>query len=412
MTIADVDKAPLEGRAAVEAAARSYPFAVRQAFAFAANLDHGRLEVVMPDGARFAFGVAGTGLAAVMHVRDAAFAARLAAGDIGIAEGYLAGEWDTPDLTQFLKLFCINRAMMDKMLDGRPLMRFSQLLLHWLNRNTKAGSRRNIEAHYDLGNAFYAAWLDPSMSYSSALFADGETDLEQGQTAKYRALAERIGLCAHHHVLEIGCGWGGFAQFAAREVGCRVTALTISPAQHAFARERIAQAGLADRVSIELRDYRDERGSYDRIVSIEMFEAVGEAYWPLYFRQLRARLVPGGIAGLQVITIRESLFKSYRRELDFIRRYVFPGGMLPTRDVMRALGERYGVTLTGERAFGRDYATTLGIWRAAFRAAWPHLTTLGFDERFRRLWEYYFAYCEAGFLTEMVDVRQMVFARV
>jgi cyclopropane-fatty-acyl-phospholipid synthase len=281
---------------------------------------------------------------------------------------------------------------------------------HWMNRNTKAGSRRNIHAHYDLGNSFYGAWLDGSMTYSSALF-DESRDLVAGQQRKYAALAERTAIGPHHHVLEIGCGWGGFAEYAASEIGCKVTGLTISQEQYDFACKRIFEAGLNDKVDLKLQDYRDEKGAYDRIASIEMFEAVGEEYWPAYFQQVRERLKPGGFAGIQVITIEESLFGRYRRELDFIRRYVFPGGMLPTGAIMRDLGAKVGLSLHNERIFGRDYALTLVHWRERFRAAWPNLTPLGFDERFRRLWEYYLAYCEAGFRAGTIDVRQMVFAR-
>ncbi len=212
-------------------------------------------------------------------------------------------------------------------------------------------------------------------------------------------------------MLEIGCGWGGFAAFAAEEIGCRVTGLTISKEQFAYARERIAAAGLSDRVEFKLQDYRDQTGTYDCIASIEMFEAVGEAYWATFFRQMRDRLKAGGRAGLQVITIREESFANYRREIDFIRRYIFPGGMLPSPTIMRDLGARFSVPLSGERGFGLDYARTLSLWRSRFRAAWPQLVPLGFDERFRRLWEYYLAYCEAGFRTSNIDVKQMIFAK-
>jgi cyclopropane-fatty-acyl-phospholipid synthase len=212
-------------------------------------------------------------------------------------------------------------------------------------------------------------------------------------------------------VLEIGCGWGGFAEYAAKEIGCRVTGLTISREQFDFAQERIFKAGLSEKVELKLQDYRDEVGSYDRIASIEMFEAVGEEYWQTYFAQLRDRLKSGGRAGLQVITIDETIFPRYRRELDFIRRYVFPGGMLPTGRIMREICEANGLSLAAERIFGRDYGVTLALWRERFRTAWPELTTLGFDERFRRLWEYYLCYCEAGFRAETIDVRQMIFTR-
>ena len=394
----------------VAARTAGYPFAVRQALAFATKIETGQIDLRMPDGRTFRVTGANRGPEAVMIIHDLNFAGSLAQGDIGVAESYLRGQWESPDLTRFLELFCVNQNVIAKLLEGRPLVRFMQMIHHWLNRNTRAGARRNIHAHYDLGNQFYSTWLDGTMTYSSALFEETR-DLASAQTRKYSALAERTEIGPDDHVLEIGCGWGGFAEYAARDIGCRVTGLTISREQYDFARKRIFDAGLNEKVEIRLQDYRDETGSYDRIASIEMFEAVGEEYWPAYFRQLRERLKPGGRAGLQVITIEESQFPRYRRELDFIRRYVFPGGMLPTGTIMRDLGNKFGLPLAGERVFGLDYALTLAHWRDRFRAAWPNLTSLGFDERFRRLWEYYLAYCEAGFRAGTIDVRQMVFAR-
>jgi cyclopropane-fatty-acyl-phospholipid synthase len=391
---------------------RGYPYPARKALGLVSHLQVGRLDIAMPDGRRLRVEGSRPGPAALLKVHDIHFARRLAGGgDIGMAEAFLAGQWETPDLTLFLELFCLNRDMLFGVLGARPVARLLQLIGHWLNRNSKAGSRRNIFAHYDLGNAFYASWLDRTMTYSSALFSDAAADLSAAQVAKYRHLAETVAIAPDHRVLEIGCGWGGFAEYLARTVGCRVTGLTISPGQYAFARQRIFEAGLNEKVEIKLQDYRDERGHYDRIGSIEMFEAVGEAYWPRFFAQMRDRLVPDGIAGLQVITIRDNLFESYRNDIDFIRKYVFPGGMLPSPSKLLTLGTNHGFRLAAERAFGGDYARTLVLWRERFRAAWPALTTQGFDERFRRLWEYYLAYCEAGFRTEMIDVRQMVFSK-
>jgi cyclopropane-fatty-acyl-phospholipid synthase len=392
--------------------ARGLPQAARHAFAVALRIEHGSLEIVLPDGRAFLFEGQQPGPAALMRVHDLSFARRLLhGGDIGFAEAYLRGEWDTPDLTAFLELFCANQSAIAQLLDDRPLVRLWQQFRHWLNRNTKSGSRRNIHAHYDLGNRFYEAWLDGSMTYSAALFAEGERDLAAAQERKYRALAEKTRIGPDHHVLEIGCGWGGFAEYAARTIGCRVTGLTISREQHDYARRRIFQAGLAEKVDIKFMDYRDETGTYDRIASIEMFEAVGERFWPVYFRQLSERLGDGGIAGLQVITIQDRLFETYRREIDFIRRYIFPGGMLPSPGAMKRLGEAAGLALKDERIFGHDYAATLAEWRHRFRAAWPALTPLGFDERFRRMWEYYLAYCEAGFRSGNIDVRQIVYVK-
>jgi len=388
------------------------PRVVRLALGFCSKLRRGTLDVMLPDGRKVRFGGVEPGPAAEMTVTNYGFASRLLnGGDIGIAEAYLHGEWDTPDLTQFLYLFCVNHDLIQIMLGDNPVMRFVQIVQHWFHRNTRRQARRNIYAHYDIGNAFYSAWLDPSMTYSSALFEDDTADLTAAQNNKYRRLAEAIDLQPGQKLLEIGCGWGGFAEYAAKNYGANVVGLTISKEQRDFAQRRIHDAGLGDKVEIRFQDYRDERGQYDRIASIEMIEAVGEQFWPQYFSQLRDRLSPGGLVGIQAITIQDKFFHTYRREVDFIQRYVFPGGMLPSPQVLKSLGERFGVPVIRERVFGQDYAKTLATWRNNFRAAWPNLMPLGFDDRFRRLWEYYLAYCEAGFLSGNIDVRQVVLAK-
>jgi cyclopropane-fatty-acyl-phospholipid synthase len=396
----------------VATAVTGVPRLVQIAFSYAARIQRGTLDVTLPDRRRVRFGGAEPGPAAVMTINNYDFAWRLMkGGDIGIAEAYLRGEWDTPDLTQFLYIFCINHDLISPMFEQKTALRFVQAIQHWLNRNTRAQAKRNIFAHYDIGNTFYKSWLDSSMTYSSALFEEGATDLTAAQHNKYRRLAEAINLQPEQKVLEIGCGWGGFAEFAAKTYGVKVVGLTISQEQRDFALKRIFDAGLSERVEIRFQDYRDERDQYDRIASIEMIEAVGEQFWPNYFSQLRDRLLPGGLAGIQAITIRDSMFQKYRREVDFIQRYVFPGGMLPSPAVLKSLGESFGVPVIKERIFGQDYARTLATWRDNFRQAWPNLKPLGFDERFRRLWEYYLAYCEAGFLSGNIDVRQVVFAK-
>ena len=347
-----------------------------------------------------------------MKIYDYGFASRLLrGGDIGIAEAYLRGEWDTPDLTQFLYLFCVNQDWMQTMLVGKPLTRTFQIVRHWLNRNTRRQARRNIYAHYDIGNAFYSAWLDPSMTYSSALFEDDTPDLTAAQHNKYRRLAEAIDLQPGQKLLEIGCGWGGFAEYAAKTFGAKVVGLTISKEQRDFAQARIHNAGLSDKVEIRLQDYRDERDRYDRIASIEMIEAVGEQFWPKYFSQLRDRLLPGGLAGIQAITIQDSLFQTYRREVDFIQRYVFPGRhaalAADPENARRAL-RRSRHPRTHFRARLCQDACDLA---KQFPRGLAEPDAVGFDDRFRRLWEYYLAYCEAGFLSGNIDVRQVVFAK-
>jgi cyclopropane-fatty-acyl-phospholipid synthase len=321
------------------------------------------------------------------------------------------GDWDSPDVTAFLELFVANETLGYQIVKANHLFRAFNAFRHWLNRNTRQKAKQNISAHYDLGNEFYARWLDPSMTYSSALFADGANDLESAQAAKYRALARATGIGADDHVLEIGCGWGGFAEFAAREIGCRVTGLTISREQLEFARERIRRAGLEDRVTLKFQDYRDEEATYDHVVSIEMFEAVGEKYWPGYFSKVHDVLKPGGKAGLQIITINERAFPEYRANPDFIQRYVFPGGMLPTPRILDELSSGHGLQKFAERIFPQDYARTLALWRDRFRESWEHVGPMGFDERFRRMWEFYLHYCEAGFREEFIDVRQVVYSR-
>ena len=388
---------------------RDLPPALLGFIRVAAHLRFGRLDLGLPDGRTLRLQVVEEGPEAmlVLHA-PRAVARRLAlSGDRGFAEGYLAGEWDSPDLTGLIELFAVNREAVEAALPkgfGARLVGFLRALL---NRNTRARARRNAAAHYDLGNAFYAAWLDPSMTYSAAIFEPGD-DLVAAQARKHRALAEATGIGPGHHVLEIGCGWGGFALFAAREIGCRVTAVTVSAEQARHAAERIAAEGLADRVTVRREDYRDVRGTFDAVVAIEMIEAVGEAHWPAFFATLRDRLATGGRAGLQVITVRDDLFPAYRKEHGFIRQTIFPGGMLPSPAVLRALEAGAGLTRRSERAFGPDYARTIVAWRERFLDAWPEVAGGRFDERFRRMWEYYLAYCEAGFRTGTIDVRQIV----
>jgi cyclopropane-fatty-acyl-phospholipid synthase len=405
-------QAPNEPSAARQSFPPDVPYLVRKVLAPTTRMRAGSLGVTLPDGRLVHLESGEPGPRAELVIKDYGFARRLlTSGEIGFGEGYLQGEWDSPRLETLIELMSVNRAVIDEIMPGRLWQRTMQLLGHVLNRNTRSGARQNIRAHYDLGNSFYQTWLDNTMTYSSAVFAPGDSDLATAQARKYRLLAERAGVRPGDSVLEIGCGWGGFAEFAARELDCKVTGLTISKEQFDFATERVRKAGLEDRVTIALRDYRDEQGIFDRIVSIEMFEAVGEGFWPGFFRQMRERLRPGGTAGLQVITIAEWLWPSYRREVDFIRRYIFPGGMLPTASIMRGLGERYGLPMLNEWAFRQDYAATLAQWRERFLAAWPRLKPLGFDERFRRMWEYYLSYCEGGFRGGSIDVRQMVFTR-
>lgn len=388
------------------------PFLARLALRLASQLKCGTIHVRLPDRRVVTLRGELPGPSATIELGNYRFARSLVlGGDIGMAEAYIRGDWTTPDLTQLLYVFCLNEDLVDSAFAGNALVRLCRRALHHLRRNTKEGSKHNIHRHYDLGNEFFAAWLDSSMTYSSALFPGETADLPAAQRHKYEQLAKAIELQPGQSVLEIGCGWGGFAEFAAKTYGANVLALTISKEQHDFARRRIHEAGLAEKVEVRLQDYRDQDGRFDRIASIEMIEAVGEQFWPAYFNQLSQRLKPGGLAGIQAITVRDELFDSYRQRVDFIQRYIFPGGMLPSASILRSLGERFEMPVIRERVFGQDYAKTLSLWRNNFSQAWSDLTSLGFDEPFRRLWEYYLCYCEAGFKAGKIDVGQLVFAR-
>jgi len=388
----------------------STDLAEKAALALARRLKLGRLTLYLPDARTAVFSGNQPGPQAEMRVRNPRVFRRLLSGGLlGLAEAYLEGDWDSADLTSLIALGAVNDEILGSALTGKNLKRLTSRVIHSLRPNSKRGARRNIAAHYDLGNAFYAAWLDQTMTYSAALFEQPGETLEEGQERKYRRMAELAAIEPGHHVLEIGCGWGGFSLWAARNIGCRVTALTISREQYDCARRAARAAGLDHLVEIRLQDYRDVTGSFDAIVSIEMLEAVGEAYWPHYFAQLRERLRPGGRAALQVITIADDRFDDYRRSVDFIQRYIFPGGMLPSPAKLDSLTRNAGLETCDVTRHGNDYARTLALWRERFERAWPEIEgRLGkgqFDERFHRLWRFYLAYCEAGFRVGRIDLR-------
>jgi cyclopropane-fatty-acyl-phospholipid synthase len=323
----------------------------------------------------------------------------------------MAGEFDTPNLPDLLYVFAANWDRVHHVTMGNPYSWTINRIRHAFRPNSREGAKKNIHAHYDLGNAFYAQWLDPTMTYSSAKFDRAGQSLPEAQTAKYRALAQSMGLQSGQSVLEIGCGWGGFAEYAAGEVGAKVTAITISEEQYAFAKHRIFEAGLAERAEIKMVDYRDVEGRFDRVASIEMFEAVGERYWPSYFGKINETLAPGGRAGLQIITIRDEYFEEYRSRADFIQKYIFPGGMLPSEERLKKVTDKAGFTWVNIDRFGADYADTLAEWQRTFDANWKNIRPLGFDERFRKLWKFYLSYCEAGFRTERTNVVQLSLAK-
>lgn len=384
----------------------------RAAFRLLAGLAHGRLTVILPDGRSVRFEGRAAGPEATVRLHDRrAVRHFMLGGDLAFAEAVMDGTAESPDMPALAELFARNKHALAKALPASRLRVALRRILHRLNANTRRGSRRNIAYHYDLGNAFYARWLDASMTYSAARFEHAGQTLEAAQAVKYRRLARMLDLRPGQRVLEIGCGWGGFAELAAREFGCTVHGVTLSREQHAHAAERMRRAGLADRVHLEIRDYRDLDGRYDRVASIEMFEAVGERYWQGFFTRLGDRLLPGGRAALQVITIAEEDFAEYRSSPDFIQRHIFPGGMLPTLGHLQSLAGAAGLAVSTVETFGADYARTLAEWRRRFHAEWERIAPLGFDDRFRRTWDYYLSYCEGGFRAGSIDVCQIAYVR-
>lgn len=371
----------------------------RLVFDLLEKIQGGLLEIRLPGGASALFGNGDHGITMQVH-DESMFGRVLARGDIGLAETYLDGQWDSPDITGLLTLLAANREQLKRAVYGSWRGLIAARVRHWFNGNSRSGSKRNIMAHYDLGNDFYKLWLDPSMSYSSAVYREADDgSLETAQHAKYRRILNCLKAVPGQNVLEIGCGWGGFAEMAVQD-GLQTTGLTLSPAQLAWAQKRVPSADL------RLQDYRDLNEQFDHVVSIEMFEAVGERWWPIYFKTLAKALKTEGRAVVQSITIRDDIFPEYRRSTDFIQQYIFPGGMLPSRSAFRAAAAKQGLTVRNEYAFGQDYAKTLAEWRHAFEANWPEIQKLGFDEPFRRLWRMYLCYCEAGFKAGNIDVVQ------
>ena len=392
------------------AATKSMPAAARIVLRMLERLHSGSLTMTLPDGRTLRFG-RGEPSAAMRVTRWDVFGTTLARGDIGFAESWIDGGWDTDALADLLGVLIANRDALESAVYGTAAGRLLYRIRHLFRRNSRAGSRRNIHAHYDLGNDFYRLWLDAGMTYSSALFEGGAgRTLEQAQQAKYRRILDELALPAGAAVLEIGCGWGAFAELAVAD-GLRVKGLTLSTEQLAWARARLAAADAAGLTSFELQDYRDERGRHDGVVSIEMFEAVGEAYWPRYFEAVADALAPGGRAVIQTITIDDALFERYRRGTDFIQQYVFPGGMLPSVPAFEAAARRAGLRVQRRFAFGRDYGRTLRAWREAFCARLPEVRAQGFDDRFVRTWLFYLAYCEAAFEAGNTDVVQFTLER-
>jgi cyclopropane-fatty-acyl-phospholipid synthase len=392
-------------RSANRQTTQSTPLAARTFLALLSNVKSGYLLLTLPDGRTEHFGIASDSLHADLHILDwDVFRDVLKHGDIGFAESYIRGEWNTTDLKAILEIAIRNRTLLEKAIYGSWFGSLLYRFRHRLRNNSKSGSRKNIHAHYDLGNPFYSLWLDPSMTYSSAWFRDDlQTPLAEAQSNKYRRILSSIDAAPGKRILEIGCGWGGFIEEAAT-AGCHVIGLTLSHEQKKFAQARLEQQGLIS--EIRFQDYRDCKEQFDGIASIEMFEAVGENHWEHYFNTIAASLKPGGKACIQTIVIAEELFERYRSSTDFIQQYVFPGGMLPSKTTFKEYASRAGLRVEDEFAFGVDYAETLCIWYEAFNRKLDEVTKLGFDEAFIRLWNFYLMYCAAGFSERNIDVVQ------
>ena len=389
------------------------PASARTALRLLARLQHGALTVQLPDGSVQHFGPGGGTVAAITLKNWNVFAAALKSGDIGFAESYIAGDWTTPHLAELLKLLIANRQAIEGMVYGTWAGRLLYRLKHLLHRNTRANSQKNIHAHYDLGNAFYALWLDETMNYSSAWFEgrlDG--DLSAAQHAKVRRALTLAGVAPGSRVLEIGCGWGALAEMATTEFGATLTGVTLSTEQLDFARQRMARLGVGSQADLRLQDYRDiQDGPYDAICSIEMIEAVGQEYWPTYFESVQRLLKPGGRACIQSIVIDDALFDRYTRSTDFIQQYIFPGGCLPCPREFRRQAQAAGLRVVDELAFGLDYAETLRRWHERFVAQRTHILQQGFDQRFLHIWEFYLAYCEAAFTMGNINLVQYTLER-
>ena len=377
-------------------------------FDLVGKLNSGRVDFILPDGRRFRAEGSKPGPVAEVTINNPDVFARLVReGDLGFCDAYLDGWWTTPDLQAFMDFI---HADNDDMYDGFPgmaLVRAWEKARFWFQSNTKRQALKNISYHYDLGNDFYSLWLDETMTYSSALFNTSQESLEKAQIAKYASMVDQMGVKPGDHVLEIGCGWGGFAEYAAKERGLKVTGLTISKEQLEYAQKRIKRKGLSDKVNLKLQDYRDETGVYDGVASIEMFEAVGEKYWPVYFDKIKQCLKPGKQATLQIITIQDARWEVYRKSVDFIQKYIFPGGMLPSPSVLRKEVHKAGLSVQHSIEFGKSYSQTLRRWFEVFNNKWDNISAMGFDDRFRRMWNFYLTSCAATFESGNCDVTQI-----
>lgn len=405
------------GESALSSRPASLPIAASILLQLLKHLKHGHLTITLPDKSRHEFGEIASQTHAHIELHDYSMCTQvMTGGDVAFGESYFNGKWDTPDLVALLALLAKNQQELMPAFYGRGWKAFLFNLRHLLRANSKKQARKNIEAHYDLGNAFYRLWLDPTMTYSSALFTEGNAQTTvDGQKAKYERILQQIDPKPGAHILEIGCGWGGFAEHAVTTRDVRVTGITLSSAQLEYSQKRIASLGLAHKARFELCDYRDAAtrfgATFDGIASIEMFEAVGEKYWGKYFNVVANTLKPGARAAIQVITIDESRFETYRKTSDFIQQYIFPGGMLPSPERFVQKANEAKLRLTASKEFGLDYAETLRRWLQQFDASAQAINELGYSEQFKKLWRFYLAYCIAGFEAKSIDVGQYTFEK-
>ena len=387
---------------------QNLPRYFRRVFDLMGKLNSGQVDFVLPDGRRFrAEGKSSGPVAEVTINNPEVFARLIREGDLGFSDAYLDGWWTTPDLQTFMDFIHADNDDMYDGFSGIAIVRAWEKARFWFQSNSKRQALKNISHHYDLGNDFYSLWLDDTMTYSSALFNTGQESLENAQIAKYASMIDEMGVKPGDHVLEIGCGWGGFAEYAAKERGLKVTGLTISKEQLMYARKRIKNNGLEDKVDLKLQDYRDETGVYDGVASIEMFEAVGQKYWPIYFETIKHCLKPGKQATLQIITVHDARWDVYRKSVDFIQKYIFPGGMLPSPTVLRQEVTKAGLRVHHSIEFGKSYSQTLRRWFDVFNDQWDTINDMGFDDRFRRMWNFYLTSCAATFESGNCDVTQI-----
>ena len=386
-----------------------YPLKTKLFFKIMDRIKIGHFVLYLPDGEVRNYHGKTEGRKGELIIKDyAAISKIFSSGDIGLAEAYRDGMIDSPDMTSLLLLCIESQNAFEKIFRGNFFGMIYYRLRHLFRGNSRAGSKKNIEAHYDLGNSFYKLWLDPTMTYSSALFKNKDDTLEEAQKNKYQRIIDTINPKSTDHILEVGCGWGGFATMAALQTGCKVTCLTLSQEQYQYATDLVRQMRLEDNVTIKICDYRDETGIYDHVVSIEMIEAVGEEYWEQYFKMIESKLRPGGKAMLQSIYIIDELFEDYRKSTDFIQQYIFPGGMVLAPQVFEKYSIKNNLEIKDFYKFGLDYAQTLNLWRQEFKQKYAEVKEIGFDESFLKIWDFYYTYCEAGFLSRRIDVAQIV----